>query len=893
MHVLRALAVCIGLIAGGVWSAGAEPLDAPPLEEVPSQISTLVAAGDWETAADLADTSLQGLIDAEAPADELLEMAETASELFHDLEDLVAAQSVAEAVLADMLSREDRLGEAEASVLLAETLFWRGESERADQLATGTLEIIDDAFDGFQDTRVRALLVKARVLGLTEQIDVITPVLQDALQLVDAPESDVAPSTHAGLLLWASRLHRNQARDLDVASDPEADAQFAIAVSYAEGAIDTYSDNGEQLEEAFARETLSRTLWMMGAREEAVDELALALDAMIELGADRGRNYAILAGYMSYYAAALDDAEAALVWGRRSYAAARTLFLSRLNGPAGVNHQDQIYVSFAATALISALMGNSDSMDSTNNAAFSEALEAAQLTTVSEMGEALVLSSTSAAGRGTFMAEEMSRLQDLRRQWDEIDRRLTRIAVNDAGNQTYLAALERKKLVEHELLDVQARVAERDPLFGAIWDGSGVSVAELQAALAPDEAYLFVVTLYEDVFVFATTSDAAVLRKVSLPSGDLCRLILRVRNSLTESAPLVCDLSDASSVVSQLDPQAFDEVAASDLYKILFAPLDDVIGDKTHWTLTTTRVLSVLPLGALIVDDEEHVPPGDGSSMFLGSQKSLAYVPSAEALVAVRQVANLADNVTGKKILAAGAPCVGAFSGAGCDAKLLSSAEPTQEAQIVSVGSFYRNIDPSADTFDVEDLVELPGAYRELRQLADAFRPDFQTLSGEAFTADRLSAFDWSDTGVFVLATHAIAAGEFGQVEPGLILTPGPNDDGIWSASEIAQAELPVDLVVLSGCSTAGPDGRPRGQMYSGLSLSFLQAGVDTLLVSHFEVDDGFSADFVPGVLLRRQREGVSIAEAVRSETANLLSDPTLSRYHHPRFWAAYSVFGR
>lgn len=81
--------------------------------------------------------------------------------------------------------------------------------------------------------------------------------------------------------------------------------------------------------------------------------------------------------------------------------------------------------------------------------------------------------------------------------------------------------------------------------------------------------------------------------------------------------------------------------------------------------------------------------------------------------------------------------------------------------------------------------------------------------------------------------------------------------------------------------------------MYSGLSLSFLQAGVDTLLVSHFEVDDGFSADFIPSVLLRQEREDVSIAEAVRAETAELLSDPALSRHHHPRFWAAYSVFGK
>jgi CHAT domain-containing protein len=146
---------------------------------------------------------------------------------------------------------------------------------------------------------------------------------------------------------------------------------------------------------------------------------------------------------------------------------------------------------------------------------------------------------------------------------------------------------------------------------------------------------------------------------------------------------------------------------------------------------------------------------------------------------------------------------------------------------------------------------------------------------------------------VLILATHALSAGEFGLREPALVVTPAGADDGLLTASEIARLDLPLDLAVLSGCSTAGPDGTPRALMFSGLALSFLQAGTRNLLVSHYEVEDGFSARFVPDVNARLDEDAdASPAEALRASMESPLADPSLASYHHPRHRAAYTAFG-
>ena len=59
-------------------------------------------------------------------------------------------------------------------------------------------------------------------------------------------------------------------------------------------------------------------------------------------------------------------------------------------------------------------------------------------------------------------------------------------------------------------------------------------------------------------------------------------------------------------------------------------------------------------------------------------------------------------------------------------------------------------------------------------------------------------------------------------------------DDGLLAASEIVGLELDADLVVLSACNTAGPDGELGGEALSGLASAFTTAGARRVIASHW-----------------------------------------------------------
>ncbi len=51
-------------------------------------------------------------------------------------------------------------------------------------------------------------------------------------------------------------------------------------------------------------------------------------------------------------------------------------------------------------------------------------------------------------------------------------------------------------------------------------------------------------------------------------------------------------------------------------------------------------------------------------------------------------------------------------------------------------------------------------------------------------------------------------------------------DDGLLTASEVAQLKLNADWVILSACNTAAADGTPGARGLSGLAKAFADDGI-------------------------------------------------------------------
>jgi len=80
---------------------------------------------------------------------------------------------------------------------------------------------------------------------------------------------------------------------------------------------------------------------------------------------------------------------------------------------------------------------------------------------------------------------------------------------------------------------------------------------------------------------------------------------------------------------------------------------------------------------------------------------------------------------------------------------------------------------------------------------------------------------------ILAFSTHGLISGELqGLTEPALVLSPEKEentiiDNGLLTATEIANIKLDADWVVLSACNTASSSGRPGAEGLSGLARAF------------------------------------------------------------------------
>jgi len=108
------------------------------------------------------------------------------------------------------------------------------------------------------------------------------------------------------------------------------------------------------------------------------------------------------------------------------------------------------------------------------------------------------------------------------------------------------------------------------------------------------------------------------------------------------------------------------------------------------------------------------------------------------------------------------------------------------------------------------------------------------------------------------------------------------------TAFEVLRLPGSADLVVLSACET-GRGGILRGEGLLGLARAFLQSGAPRVIASLWEVDDE-ATQFLMRTFYARWQSGVGTAAALREAQAAVRADP---RWHHPRFWAAWVLWGR
>ena len=127
--------------------------------------------------------------------------------------------------------------------------------------------------------------------------------------------------------------------------------------------------------------------------------------------------------------------------------------------------------------------------------------------------------------------------------------------------------------------------------------------------------------------------------------------------------------------------------------------------------------------------------------------------------------------------------------------------------------------------------------------------------------------------------------------------TPTKEDDGLLTASEVAQLKLDADWVVLSACNTAAGGDEKNSEALSGLARAFFYAGARALLVSHWSVDSRAAVQLTTRAFRGLKRDPtIGRAEALRSAMLASMADvgrPTSwIPASHPSVWAPSVVVG-
>jgi tetratricopeptide (TPR) repeat protein len=162
-------------------------------------------------------------------------------------------------------------------------------------------------------------------------------------------------------------------------------------------------------------------------------------------------------------------------------------------------------------------------------------------------------------------------------------------------------------------------------------------------------------------------------------------------------------------------------------------------------------------------------------------------------------------------------------------------------------------------------------------------------LGANASRANALAA-NWRRFSMAHFATHAVT--DLSRPElSGIVLAARGDagvEDGVLRMNDIYNLDMPVDLVVLSGCATAtGRDVASEGVL--SLSRAFFYAGARRIVASLWPVDDRATAAFMREFYRALLSDHQSAASALRYAQQSLSSD---MRWAAPYYWAGFVLQG-
>jgi len=311
-----------------------------------------------------------------------------------------------------------------------------------------------------------------------------------------------------------------------------------------------------------------------------------------------------------------------------------------------------------------------------------------------------------------------------------------------------------------------------------------------------------------------------------------------------ESSKLDESIATALTQIGQRD-EAGAAASLRRLYHLLIEPIRDDLDRDKVLCFVPDKALHEVPFGAL---------QSELTGRYLLDDFQIMTSPSAAILIQASAQANVKSLVKDEHLLAVGNP------------------------------AFDRHTNPN--------LADLPGAEREVEQIASKYPSPRVLVRREATRSAIINEIMGADVAHF--AAHYETDSQ-SSLASRLLLGPDLADrshaaeaSGLSSADIYRMRLTRTRLVVLSACRT-GIEQQFAGEGPIGFARSFLVAGVPVVVASWWPVDSEATADLMIAFHRFRKVNHLPTTEALRRAQQEVSTNP---QYRSPFYWAGFMVIG-
>ncbi len=492
----------------------------------------------------------------------------------------------------------------------------------------------------------------------------------------------------------------------------------------------------------------------------------------------------------------------------------------------------------------------------------------------------------------------------LRRQQDIVLalRELSASMVNLLGQPVKSRDKEYENLLRHNiennkvaLSEITNLIAQKYPRYAELSSIKPISMHDAQGLLSDEEA--MIVFSYSDnsekTHVWSLTNNTASVSTLNISYIDLETKIMQLREGI--------------ELDSNGRTHNFDTSLSHALYDLLLSPVVDKFDGIKHLIIVPEGPLLGLSFNLLVANEPESSSLGGGKSAKVTRgisgvvQKTTQHTSTLDPDSVYRDTQWLIDKFSLSTI-----PTIRSLGSLRSNIKPSSASQPfigfgdpllsdSQQASngIEKVSLFSRGA--IADVNEIRNLPSLPDTAKEIEMMASSLGADSESIIlRDRATEHSVKNMNLMDKKVIAFATHGLLSRELeNHDEPGLVLTPPEfgtiEDDGVLTASEIAELKLDSDWIILSACNTAAGN-EPNAERLSGLANSFFYAGTRAILVSHWPVISSSTTTLTTTIFDTINREPtLQKSEALRR---SMVSMKNSDDYSHPIYWAPFSLIG-